>query len=337
MNYYKRLLSTLVLLATVNISGAAQTRLELLRSVNAPGVVLVQDSLFMDEAEVANIHWLEYLAYLRKDSSFSFYQSQLPDTTALTHWIKAQSDSVDDVYVQYYLRYPGFRYFPLVGVAHKQAVNYCRWRTAKVQEGYLQSHEFKKKHRKLLQQYDVAITYRLPTVGEWEAAASGGLNAAVAPFGIMRPPALGTRQYRLKHIRRPDDFYACLHKQDIPFGKDDQLYQMEFNVHETAYVGNSLTPFRCGNAGNLHHHLNDGFEITDYIYSNPPNGYGLFNMVGNVAELTATPGIAKGGSFGHSIEDFTLKTDFPYDGPCEWLGFRCACTIELRRKSEARQ
>ena len=38
---------------------AAQTRPELLRSVQAPGVVSVGDSLFIDEAEMASTHWLE--------------------------------------------------------------------------------------------------------------------------------------------------------------------------------------------------------------------------------------------------------------------------------------
>jgi len=86
-------------------------------------------SFYMDEAEVANIHWLEYLHYARKDSSEEFYQSALPDTTV---W--ARELSFNDPYVDYYLRYPGFRYFPVVGVSWLQANDYCTWRTAKVNE-----------------------------------------------------------------------------------------------------------------------------------------------------------------------------------------------------------
>src|SRR5690606_30894869 len=36
--------------------------------------------------------------------------------------------------------------------------------------------------------------------------------------------------------------------------------------------------------------------ITSHVLSYNPNGYGLYNISGNVAELTASPGIAKGGS-----------------------------------------
>src|SRR5690606_14638094 len=38
-------------------------------------------SFYMDEAEVANIHWLEYLHFIKKDASEEFYRSSLPDTT----------------------------------------------------------------------------------------------------------------------------------------------------------------------------------------------------------------------------------------------------------------
>jgi len=38
-------------------------------------------SFYMDETEVANIHWLEYLHYVQLDSTREFFESALPDTT----------------------------------------------------------------------------------------------------------------------------------------------------------------------------------------------------------------------------------------------------------------
>jgi formylglycine-generating enzyme required for sulfatase activity len=38
----------------------------------------------------------------------------------------------NDSYVEQYLRYPGFRMYPLVGVSWTQATDYCTWRTAAV-------------------------------------------------------------------------------------------------------------------------------------------------------------------------------------------------------------
>ena len=37
-------------------------------------------SFYMDETEIANIHWLEYMHYMVKDSSQEVYQATLPDT-----------------------------------------------------------------------------------------------------------------------------------------------------------------------------------------------------------------------------------------------------------------
>ena len=86
-------------------------------------------SFFMDETEVANVHWLEYLMYVKRDSSEEFYRSALPDTTV---WKRELS--FNDPYEQYYLRYPGFRFYPVVGVSWEQANDYCLWRTVKVNE-----------------------------------------------------------------------------------------------------------------------------------------------------------------------------------------------------------
>ncbi|MCI1187199.1 formylglycine-generating enzyme family protein [Hymenobacter sp. DH14] len=331
MKHYDMLLRVLALLITLGSPCAAQTRQALLRSVEAPGVVPVGDSLFMDEAEVTNLHWMEYLHFLRNDSSNAFYQSQLPDTLRLRRWLFARHDTINKSRFYYY-GYADFRHFPVVGVTYSQVVSYCRWRTAKVREGYLQSADFKKKHKKLLQQYDVVITYRLPTVAEWETAAAAALDPTKAPYGVVRPPVPGTAQYKRGLLRERNDFASCLPAiaEAAPLGAP--IFGMEFNVLEKGYVGNTLAPFRCREKPGTSWSATDG-TFPQYAYSNPPNGYGLFNMVGNVAELTATPGVAKGGSFGHSILDFTLKTSFPYDGPQEWLGFRCACVVELRRKA----
>jgi sulfatase modifying factor 1 len=69
-------------------------------------------SFYMDETEIANIHWLEYMHYLAKDSSQEVYAASLPDTLV---WVGKLA--FNDPYVAHYLRYPGFRYFPVVGLS----------------------------------------------------------------------------------------------------------------------------------------------------------------------------------------------------------------------------
>ena len=65
----------------------------------------------------------------------------------------------------------------------------------------------------------------------------------------------------------------------------------------------------------------------------PPNGFRLQNVLGNVAEMTATKGVAKGGSFKTSVQGLTLAAQQPYQGPGNWLGFRCIATVRMVRKA----
>ncbi|GAA4345520.1 formylglycine-generating enzyme family protein [Flaviaesturariibacter amylovorans] len=58
------------------------------------------------------------------------------------------------------------------------------------------------------------------------------------------------------------------------------------------------------------------------------NGFGLYGMTGNVAEMTARPGIAKGGHYGLPADSCRITARQRYEGPQPWLGFRCVATVE---------
>lgn len=245
-----------------HLAGRPATPADLRRAVGAPGVVQLRDSLFMDEAEVANLHWLEYLHFLRKDSSAAFFRSQLPDSTAQPRLRPAPKTALApaDTTAATYLFHPAYRYYPVVGITYEQARNYCRWRTATVRQlrqaptGQAGRSPYYAKHRKQLAAYDISATYRLPTPAEWELAAS----RPVTPGATPEPTALAD------------------------------------------------------------------------INSHAANPFGIRNLPGNVAELTANPAVVKGGSWFQP--NVPPQANRPNPGPRPWLGFRCACEVEVRPK-----
>lgn len=73
---------------------------------------------------------------------------------------------------------------------------------------------------------------------------------------------------------------------------------------------------------------NDNADVTAPTYSYYGNLLGIYNLTGNVAEMTSTKGICKGGSWRHTLQESNSLKDIPYETPKAWLGFRCVCIVK---------
>lgn len=126
-------------------------------------------------------------------------------------------------------------------------------------------------------------TFRLPTQAEWEAAASIGAG---------------------------NDFY---HAGGHPYPRDHKgRYLFNHKLGPGDYAG---MPSKKG-----HHY--EGYMFTAPVKEFPKSKAGLFNLSGNVAEMVAEEGIAKGGSWMHESEEARIRNSLTYEGPTAWLGFR---------------
>lgn len=102
---------------------------------NARASKVTVGSFYLDRTEVTNLHWLEYMHWMKRVYNKSYphvYKKSWPDTLA---WRKTLG--YREKYVEYYLRHPSYRDYPVVGVTWLQANEFCKWRTDRVNEGIL--------------------------------------------------------------------------------------------------------------------------------------------------------------------------------------------------------
>ena len=92
-------------------------------------------SFYMDETEVTNHFWCEYLNWLQRVYGSSYpeiVERALPDTASWRDKL-----AYNEPLVNYYLRHPAYRDYPVVGVNWLQATAFCKWRSDRVNEGIL--------------------------------------------------------------------------------------------------------------------------------------------------------------------------------------------------------
>ena len=274
---------------------------------NSPNKQHVQ-SFYMDETEVTNLMYSEYLDWLKKlfpptEENYKYiYNGAIPDTLVWRNRL-----GYNEIMTNNYLRHPAFADYPVVGVTWLQAVEFSNWRTDRVNELLLEEGGFTTRNARY--GLEPGKTFNTQTY----------LNAPTQTYGGNDSIIKGGRstQARIKRNRDSSDIYVqrkdgiLLPEYRLPTETEWEYAALglvglrSYNVYrgrkkypwEGQYTrsgkrrnqGDQLANFKQGDGdyGGIAGWSDDGADITAEVKSYAPNDYGLYDMAGNVAEWVA--------------------------------------------------
>jgi len=278
---------------------------------NTPTQQHVQ-SFYMDETEVTNFMYLEYLDWLKEvfppteENYKNIYEGASPDTLVWRNRL-----GYNETMTNNYLRHPSYANYPVVGVNWIQAVEFSKWRTDRVNEAILEKNKYIKKNAKVLD-VNAETTFNTETY----------LNAPTLTYGgneeLLLKGAKNSRKFtklgkdgkavEAKNIYAQRTTGIILPEYRLPteaeweYAAAADAGQREYNIYKGqkkypwsgSYTrsgkrqskGDQLANFKQGNGdyGGIAGWSDDGADITNEVKKYPANDFGLYDMAGNVAE-----------------------------------------------------
>lgn len=285
---------------------------------NTPTQQHVQ-SFYMDETEVTNAMYSEYLFWVKsifpptEENYKNIYEGALPDTLVWRNRL-----GYNETMTNNYLRHPAYANYPVVGVNWIQATEFAKWRTDRVNESILEKEGYLKKDAKITA-VDAEKTFSTETYLAAPTKSYGGDDKIVlkGKNGKAKPTKTKGSKGEPSVTKEPTNIYAQRSsglinpeyrlptEAEWEYAAASDVGNREFNNYKGqkkypwkgSYTrngkrkvkGDQLANFKQGKGdyGGIAGWSDDGADITNAVKSYPANDFGLYDMAGNVAEWVA--------------------------------------------------
>lgn len=274
---------------------------------NTPNQQHVQ-SFYMDETEVTNLMYLEYLDWLKKvfppsnENYRRIYEGAVPDTLVWRNRL-----GFNEVMTNNYLRHPAYAEYPVVGVSWVQAVEFSKWRTDRVNEMILENEGVTSRNARY--EVEPGETFSTETYLNAPTQTYGGNDSITRGGKKSEAIAKRSKDSTNLFIQRKDGMllpaYRLPTEAEWEYAALGLVGLREYNAYrgrkkypwdgqytrsgKRKNIGDQMANFKQGDGdyGGIAGWSDDGADITAQVKSYSPNDYGLYDMAGNVAEWVA--------------------------------------------------